>query len=82
MLGASNQAGFIRALNATMTPDECKELVEYARDRCGRRGVDQALEENDVDIILGPGDGKMFIIPDTAGESLFDRFQNPPSKIN
>lgn len=82
MLAASNQAGLIRALNANMTPDEYKELIEYAQDRCGRRGIDQALEENGVDIIMGPGDGKMFVIPDTAGELPFNCVQFPPSKIN
>ncbi|KAJ5718499.1 amidase family protein [Penicillium malachiteum] len=44
---ASNQAGLIRALNATMSPDEYTELINYARDRCGKRGIDKALEEND-----------------------------------
>lgn len=70
MLAASNQAGLIRALNATMTPDEYNELIAYARDRCGRRGIDKALEESDVDIIMGPGDGMMFVISGTAGQSF------------
>lgn len=63
-----------------MAPDEYDELIRYARDRCGRRGIDQALEENDVDIIMGPGDGLMFKISGTAGQSPFDCFQVSPSK--
>jgi amidase len=66
---ADNQAGLIRALNYNMTTDEYNKIIRNARDACGKRGVDRVLEENDVDIILGPGDGPMFHIPGTAGKS-------------
>ncbi|KAG7287561.1 hypothetical protein NEMBOFW57_007073 [Staphylotrichum longicolle] len=64
---ADNQAGLIRALNAKMSDEEYHALLDFARDRCGRRGIDKVLEENDVDIILGPGDGPLFSISGTAG---------------
>ncbi|KAJ5701174.1 Amidase [Penicillium malachiteum] len=64
---ADNQAGLIRALNANMSDDEYHKLVNFARDACGRRGIDKALEENDVDILMGPGDGLLFQISGTAG---------------
>jgi len=64
---ASNQAGLIRALNCNMTDNEYHEILRYARERCGRNGIDKVLEENDVDIIMGPGDGAMFTIAATAG---------------
>lgn len=70
--GASNQAGLIRALNCNMTDNEYHEILRYARERCGRNGIDKVLEENDVDIIMGPGDGAMFTIAATAGKSSLE----------
>lgn len=51
-----------------MTDDRYNEIMEFARDICGRRGIDKTLEENDVDIIMGPGDGAIFHISGTAGQ--------------
>jgi len=51
-----------------MTDEEYHSLINYARERCGKRGVDKILEENEVDIIMGPGDGLMFIISGTTGQ--------------
>lgn len=64
---ADNQAGFIRALDAKMTDEDYQSLITFARERCGKRGIDQTLDEYGVDIIMGPGDGAMFIISGTAG---------------
>ncbi|CAK7233312.1 hypothetical protein SCUCBS95973_008552, partial [Sporothrix curviconia] len=64
---ANNQDGLVRALNAHMADDEYHALLAFARNRCGPGGVDKALEENDVDVIIGPGDGPLFAIPGTAG---------------
>lgn len=50
-----------------MSDEEYYALLDFARDRCGRRGIDKVLEENDVDIILGPGDGPLFCISGAAG---------------
>lgn len=66
--GANNQVGLIRALHATMEPEQYRKLIDSARDRCGKRGIDKVLEENGVDIILGPGDGPLYIIAGTAGQ--------------
>ncbi len=68
LLGAANQAGLIRALHATMDPEEYRKLIDEARSICGEKGIDRVLEDNDVDIILGPGDGPMFVIAGTAGK--------------
>ncbi|CAO2654984.1 Nn.00g117170.m01.CDS01 [Neocucurbitaria sp. VM-36] len=62
-----NQDGLIRALHSNMSSDEYHNLVNFARDACGRRGIDKALVDNDVDIIMGPGDGLLFAIAVTAG---------------
>jgi hypothetical protein len=51
-----------------MTDDEYHNIIRYARTRCGKDGIDKVLEENDVDIIMGPGDGPMFTIAGTAGK--------------
>ncbi|KAK4460365.1 amidase family [Cladorrhinum samala] len=66
---ADNQNGLIRALerDGTMTDEEYNSLVNYARDRCGRQGIDKVLDENGVDVIVGPGDGPLFVISGTAG---------------
>jgi amidase len=50
-----------------MEPDHYRELVDFARHRCGPNGIDKVLEDNEVDIILGPGDGALFNIAGTAG---------------
>lgn len=52
-----------------MTDEEYRSLVDSARKRCGRDGIDDALEKNGVDVIIGPGDGPLFAISGTAGES-------------
>jgi amidase len=67
-LGASNQAGFIKALNLEMSDVEYNNLLKFARNRCGPQGIDKVLEENEVDIIMGPGDGPLFCISGTAGK--------------
>jgi amidase len=64
---ANDQAGFLRALYAHMPKNEYDNLIAYARERCGKRGIDRTLEENGVDVIIGPGDGRMFKISGTAG---------------
>jgi amidase len=51
-----------------MPEEDYRALLDFARDRCGRRGIDQVLEENEVDVILGPGDGPLFCISGTAGQ--------------
>ncbi|OAL48728.1 amidase family protein [Pyrenochaeta sp. DS3sAY3a] len=62
-----NQDGLIKALNANLSEAAYDELIAYARDACGRRGIDKALEENEVDILMGPGDGLLFSIFGAAG---------------
>ncbi|KAK0717600.1 amidase family protein [Lasiosphaeria miniovina] len=64
---ADNQAGFIRALSAKMPEEEYYKLINTARDRSGKQGIDKVLEENEVDIIMGPSDGPLFCISGTAG---------------
>jgi amidase len=51
-----------------MTDEEYRSLVDSARERCGKKGIDEALERNVVDVILGPGDGPLFAISGTAGK--------------
>ncbi len=50
-----------------MTDTRYRELIALARDRSGKKGIDKVLEENEVDIIMGPGNGPMFVISGTAG---------------
>lgn len=42
--------------------------INFVRDACGRRGIDKALNDNEVDILMGPGDGPFFSISGTAGQ--------------
>ncbi|KAI1144927.1 amidase family protein [Nemania diffusa] len=64
---ADNQAGLIRALHTEMSADEYRLLIHNARERCGKNGIDKVLQENEVDIIMGPGDGPIMNIAGTAG---------------
>jgi amidase len=50
-----------------MSSDEYYELIKTAREACGPQGIGKTLDDNDVDIIMGPGDGLMFSIFGTAG---------------
>ncbi|KAF5230431.1 hypothetical protein FAUST_9824 [Fusarium austroamericanum] len=65
---ADNQAGLIRASHAAMQPNRYRELIDFARNRCGPNGIDRVLDDNQVDIIIGPGDGALFNIAGTAGQ--------------
>ncbi|KUJ21855.1 amidase family protein [Mollisia scopiformis] len=62
-----NQAGLLRALNYNMTDDQYHKILQYARKACGPSGIDKALEENGVDVIIGPGDGPLFNLVGGAG---------------
>ncbi|WVN90988.1 uncharacterized protein L203_106234 [Cryptococcus depauperatus CBS 7841] len=64
---ANNQANLIRALHPNMTDEQYHSLLSFARDSCGKRGIDKTLEENGVDIIMGPEDGLLFSIAGSAG---------------
>lgn len=68
MVGADNQAGFLRALEAKMSDEEYQDLVYHARHCCGKAGIDKVMEEHGINIIVGPGDGPLFMIAGTAGE--------------
>lgn len=52
-----------------MISEEYQELINFARGACGRRGIDKTLDDNGVDILMGPGDGLLFSISGTAGQS-------------
>lgn len=43
----------MRALNFDMTRDEYHDLINFASGACGRRNIDKALDDNDVDILMG-----------------------------
>lgn len=51
-----------------MSADEYRLLIHNARERCGKNGIDKVLQENEVDIIMGPGDGPIMNIAGTAGQ--------------
>ena len=51
-----------------MTNDNYKDLVDHAKNLCGKEGIDKVLDDNGVDILMGPGDGPLFTIFGTAGE--------------
>ena len=40
------------------------------REASGACGIDKALKENDVDILLGPGGGTLYSLSAAAGESV------------
>jgi len=62
----NNQDALIKALNASMTNDNYKDLVDHAKNLCGKEGIDKVLDDNGVDILMGPGDGPLFTIFGTA----------------
>lgn len=38
------------------------------REESGASGIDKALQENDIDIILGPGGGSLYSLSAAAGK--------------
>lgn len=51
-----------------MTEDRYQKVLQYARRACGTNGIGKALEENGVDVIMGPGDGMLYTLVGGAGE--------------
>lgn len=70
-LGASNQAGLLRALNSNISDDSYNEILAFASNGCGKEGIDKILYDNEFDSIIGPEDGPMFAISGSAGMSIF-----------
>lgn len=54
-----------------MTDSEYEELLAYNRKSCGEQGIFKALEENDLDVILGPAEADMYYYAAAAG--MLDR---------
>jgi amidase len=65
--GAPNQTGLLAALTSPLTGSEYHTLIALARSSSGANGFDKCLDQNAIDIIIGPGDGNLFHIPGNAG---------------
>ncbi len=63
----SSQAGLIRAAHSTISPETYHDTVAHARHAARDLGIDKVLRENDVDVIIGPGDGPLFAVAAAAG---------------
>lgn len=53
-----------------MNEEQYRERIEFARETCGKNGIEKALNDYGVDVILGPGDGEVMSIAGGAGELL------------
>ena len=49
-----------------MAEEEHGRILNLARKSGGADGIDKTLEENDVDVIIGPGDGPLSAISAAA----------------
>ena len=55
------------AANTKMTQQEYDDLLAYNRRVCGTDGIEKAMRENEVDVILGPADSQLYTIAAAAG---------------
>jgi amidase len=65
--GAPNQTGLLNALTSPLADADYHSLLALARSSCGPNGFDKCLEQNAIDVIIGPGDENLFCIPGGAG---------------
>lgn len=56
-------------MNVTMTDKEYTELLGHYRKVCGDEGFKKILNESDLDVIIGPGDGGLYSMAAGAGET-------------
>jgi amidase len=52
-----------------MSDEEYHRIIASVRETCGKNGIDKTLDDNAIDLIIGPGDGPMFCIAGAAGQS-------------
>jgi hypothetical protein len=50
-----------------MTQQEYDDLLAYNRRVCGTEGIEKAIKEDEVDVILGPADSQLYTIAAAAG---------------
>lgn len=52
-----------------MTQEEHDGILAFARRKAREEGIDKTLKENDVDVIIGPADGPLYVLSGAAGEA-------------
>ncbi|KAF2872776.1 amidase family protein [Massariosphaeria phaeospora] len=62
-----NQNGLLRAQKSNLTQEEYDDILSFSRSAGRERGIDKTLKDNNVDVILGLGDGPLFYIAGIAG---------------
>ncbi|KAF1818772.1 amidase family protein [Dissoconium aciculare CBS 342.82] len=72
--GANNQNGLLRARDSKMSDEEYHRIIASARETCGKNGIDKTLDDNAIDLIIGPGDGPMFCIAGAAGHDQINGY--------
>jgi hypothetical protein len=65
-LAAPDQAAFLRAVKCDINEEKYHEIINFCRDSA-RKGIDKALEENDVDVLMCSGEAPIFQIFGSAG---------------
>ena len=70
LLGQFGLAELERAIFDPIDDEEAFVANATMREASGARGIDKALKENDVDILLGPGGGTLYSLSAAAGESV------------
>ena len=62
-----DQSRLVGMLSSNMNENEAVRRVAYGRESAGRQGIDKALAEHNIDIIIGPGDSGICDIAAQAG---------------
>ncbi|KAH8822071.1 amidase signature domain-containing protein [Xylogone sp. PMI_703] len=54
--GYTEQDKLIKAQDFHMTPENYQKSLNWIRQKCGKEGILKTLEENNIDVIIGPAD--------------------------
>jgi amidase len=73
--GYSNQDVLISSTKFKLdSKEEYDKYYLYMRKAARNNGLDKTLRENDIDIILGPGDSELNSVVAASGESFQSEF--------
>ncbi|OKL59330.1 hypothetical protein UA08_05396 [Talaromyces atroroseus] len=63
----TDQTDLIKTLESTLTDEIASAAKAHGREKAGPQGIDVALAENKIDVIIGPGDCAICVLAALAG---------------
>ena len=76
-IGHPDQNALIKGAEDTSTDEYVKSVQTHVQDLARAQGIDKALNEHGVDVIVAPGDSPITSLTTSAGKSLTTRPRQP-----